>query len=533
MCQIYSILFLSHLQESASEGLLSSAGRGVEKGSLQKHSSSSRKLGRQEGDGALGSVSGSLGLAPGKSKLKDKLSAIRQDRAERRESLQKQDAIHEVDSSEDETDEGSEDSQDGRRGATFTPPPLLRPTTVRTGPGGTLPSLCLSPCTPHATFTHTGPLQVGRPTPSHSLPSVTETKPGQSTSSQGVKDARSGSSTEEARQERKVLEPSGTTKPTQGPLPFATPGSAFISVSKDTFLKPAPPHDPKSLRGKSAASDDPTLDSPRTTVPSTTMMTNTTLTPTDSRTTTSTTDCRTPDSQETPRTSCSSPGIPKEKKEADNRRLCAAAASSLSVSSSSTSSSSSSSTSPIPPAESAVEKVVSQLATAAKSVLGPIKLSTSADKSQKDQKPFRGGTPEVPPTGPLSFPSKQPPTPQSPHPPESQPRQKTEQVASPITLQRSAKPSTQKDFAALPPSSCKDVPERSTSGSAGRENAATSASAQRLGAAAAQPALSTHPSSSAAPEPQRKGSEPLTTTANATAAVSASSHQDKATSKKT
>ncbi|TSL22060.1 Microtubule-associated serine/threonine-protein kinase 2 [Bagarius yarrelli] len=35
--------------------------------------------------------------------------------AERRESLQKQDAIHEVDSSEDETDEGPEDSQDGRR----------------------------------------------------------------------------------------------------------------------------------------------------------------------------------------------------------------------------------------------------------------------------------------------------------------------------------------------------------------------------------------------------------------------------------
>lgn len=44
-----------------------------------------------------------------------KLGAIRQDRAERRESLQKQEAITEVDSSEDETDEGSEDSQDGRR----------------------------------------------------------------------------------------------------------------------------------------------------------------------------------------------------------------------------------------------------------------------------------------------------------------------------------------------------------------------------------------------------------------------------------
>ncbi|KAM4722492.1 microtubule-associated serine/threonine-protein kinase 2 [Rhinophrynus dorsalis] len=43
-----------------------------------------------------------------------KLGAIRHDRVERRESLQKQEAIREVDSSEDETDEGSEDSQDGR-----------------------------------------------------------------------------------------------------------------------------------------------------------------------------------------------------------------------------------------------------------------------------------------------------------------------------------------------------------------------------------------------------------------------------------
>ncbi|XP_062995672.1 microtubule-associated serine/threonine-protein kinase 2 isoform X3 [Elgaria multicarinata webbii] len=44
-----------------------------------------------------------------------KLGAIRQDRVERRESLQKQEAITEVDSSEDETDEGSEDSQDGKK----------------------------------------------------------------------------------------------------------------------------------------------------------------------------------------------------------------------------------------------------------------------------------------------------------------------------------------------------------------------------------------------------------------------------------
>ncbi|KAL8178759.1 UNVERIFIED_CONTAM: hypothetical protein K2H54_056274 [Gekko kuhli] len=44
-----------------------------------------------------------------------KLGTIRQDRVERRESLQKQEAITEVDSSEDETDEESEDSQDGKR----------------------------------------------------------------------------------------------------------------------------------------------------------------------------------------------------------------------------------------------------------------------------------------------------------------------------------------------------------------------------------------------------------------------------------
>ncbi|XP_044218045.1 microtubule-associated serine/threonine-protein kinase 2 isoform X3 [Thunnus albacares] len=519
---------LQSLQESASEGLLSSAGRGVEKGSLQKHSSSSRKLGRQEGDGALGTVSGSLGLTPGKSKLKDKLSAIRQDRAERRESLQKQDAIHEVDSSEDETDEGSEDSQDGRRGATFTPPPLLRPTTVRTGPGGTLPSLCLSPCTPHATFSHTGSSQIGRPTPSHTLPSVAETKPGQSSSSSsssspGVKDGSSAASAEEGvRQEKKVLEPCGTTKPSQGPLPFSTPGSAFISVSKDTFLKPTPPQDSKSVRGKSGPSEsraeDRTLDSPRTTTSTTS-----TTTATDSQTTATTPDCR-----ETPRASCSSPGISKEKKEADNRRLCAAAAASLTMSPSSTSGSSSSSSSPVPPVESGVDKVVSQLATVAKSVLGPVKLCSPADKSSS-----RGGTPEVPSPDPPSVPAKQVATPQSPQLSESSTRQKTEQVTPPAppAPQRPARSSALKDFLAPAPPSSKDVPERPASGPAGRE------SAQRLVAAAAQPApLSTSHSSSssaASSEPQRKRSEPQTTTAAAAAAVSASSQQDKATSKKT
>ncbi|XP_041127358.1 microtubule-associated serine/threonine-protein kinase 2-like isoform X5 [Polyodon spathula] len=97
---------LQSLQESASETLLGGKTAPVEKGMLQKPSA--RKLGHQEPPEGVGA-------AAGNSKLKDKLSAIRQDRAERRESLQKQEAIHEVDSSEDETDEGSEDSQDGRR----------------------------------------------------------------------------------------------------------------------------------------------------------------------------------------------------------------------------------------------------------------------------------------------------------------------------------------------------------------------------------------------------------------------------------
>ncbi|XP_063283801.1 microtubule-associated serine/threonine-protein kinase 2 isoform X2 [Pelobates fuscus] len=63
-------------------------------------------------------VGGKVGLAEKGTLQKPssrKLGAIRQDRVERRESLQKQEAIREVDSSEDETDEGSEDSQDGRR----------------------------------------------------------------------------------------------------------------------------------------------------------------------------------------------------------------------------------------------------------------------------------------------------------------------------------------------------------------------------------------------------------------------------------
>uniref|UniRef100_A0A3Q3X9N8 non-specific serine/threonine protein kinase n=1 Tax=Mola mola TaxID=94237 RepID=A0A3Q3X9N8_MOLML len=473
-------------------------------------------------------VSVSLGLAPGKSKLKDKLSAIRQDRAERRESLQKQDAIHEVDSSEDDTDEGSEDSQEGRRGATFTPPPLLRPTMVRTGPGGTLPSLCLSTCSPHATFLHMGPSPMGRPTPSHTLLSLTEVKPSQIASCPGVKDTRSTSSTEDsAGQERKILGPSGSTKHSQGPLPFSTPGSAFISVSKDTFLKPAP-QDCSILRGKATASeirsDHQTLDNLGATVPSSILSANTpnsraTTNTTEPRSTSSTADCRTTDCQETPRTSCSSPGIPKEKKEADNRRLCAAAAAASGLTLAYLSPSRCSPSSPVPVPESGMDKVVSQLATVAKSVLGPVKLSTAVDKTQKDQKPSGGGTPEVTPTDAFSFPPK---LLQSPNLSETSPKQKSDQVASPTTSQRSMKPSTQKDCLA-PLASNKDTPESLSTGSA------TSASALR------PPGHNANLSSSAASEPKRKRSGPQTAAAAAaTTTMSASSlQQDKATSKKT
>ena len=61
------------------------------------------------------SVLSGKGALPGKGVLQAApsraLGTLRQDRAERRESLQKQEAIREVDSSEDDTDEGPENSQ--------------------------------------------------------------------------------------------------------------------------------------------------------------------------------------------------------------------------------------------------------------------------------------------------------------------------------------------------------------------------------------------------------------------------------------
>ncbi|XP_007569423.1 microtubule-associated serine/threonine-protein kinase 2 isoform X17 [Poecilia formosa] len=296
---------LQSLQESGGEPMLAPVGRGVEHGSLHKHAAASRKLGRQEGEGAVGMATGSLGLTSGKSKLKDKLSAIRQDRAERRESLQKQDAIHEVDSSEDETDDGSEDSQDGRRAAVFTPPPLLRPTSVRTGPAGTLPSLC-----------HLG-----------HVPPVAKAmadRPAQSAAT--------------GKPDRNAPEPSGLAGPGPVPSSFSTPGSAFMSVSK-----PPPQADAQG---------------PKPTAPP----------------------------------AGASPGVPKEQKEADNRRLCAAAA-----------------TVPAPPTESGMDRVVSQIATVAKSVLGPVRTappgraasrtSTQSDRAGSEPAHASADPPAAPASG--------------------------------------------------------------------------------------------------------------------------------------
>uniref|UniRef100_A0A3P8UN39 non-specific serine/threonine protein kinase n=1 Tax=Cynoglossus semilaevis TaxID=244447 RepID=A0A3P8UN39_CYNSE len=329
-------------------------------------------------------------------------------------------------------------------------------------------------------------------------------------------------------QSLKVLEQSVATKPTQGPLPFSTPGSAFISVSKTT----TPQQESKILKEKpglaETRAEDRTMVNFKTTVPFTTVTPSTPDFKTTTTTTqTRTTDCQTPESRESPRSSCSSPGIPKEKKEADNRRLCAAAAAACLGASVSTSGSSSNSgsSSPVPPPESSMDRVVSQLAIVAKSVLGPVKLSTTADKTQKDHRVSRGGTPQPPPAELQAHRSS--PT-----------RQKTERVSSPTTSLRSAKPMAQSDCTAAPQPSHKDIPGRATTGPG------TSAPAHRPSAAAAaaaasvvsQPTMNLNPPTSAVSEPQRWRSDTSTSTSTTAAANTSSTptlQLDKATFKKT
>uniref|UniRef100_A0A8C7PAQ5 non-specific serine/threonine protein kinase n=1 Tax=Oncorhynchus mykiss TaxID=8022 RepID=A0A8C7PAQ5_ONCMY len=472
-------------------------------------------------DPSLQSLQESAGEREGVLGLKDKLSAIRQDRAERRESLQKQDAIHEVDSSEDETDEGSEDSQDGRgrNTCTFTPP-LLRPTSVmatapRTGPGGTLPSLCLSP---------SSTLLPSRATIPSTIP---EHKPTQSAPSLGGKDSGSASSDDCGRREGKA--PDASSKFTQSPLSstFATPGSAFISISKDTFLKPAAPsshqewRSPKlpEPRGKSSSPGlwseerDSGLEAPRSS-------------PTGSI-----------DGRYIAHTPISSPGITKEKKEADNRRQAAAAAAAAAYATPAYAI-------PSPPAqvsgsESGVDKVVSQLATVAKSFLVPVKLTIPGAKEaferakDQNQKPSDPPHPKATPDSPLTtttttplspspfrHPAPQPPPRLSSQSPSRQPSYKTE-PAPPPPPQRASPP---KDCAPGPQAH----PERPLVGLRGsRETPAiTAVTAPRQGP------TNTHTQTPTAASEQRKRPDPAAPQ-RPNPASAASTPQDKTSSKKT
>uniref|UniRef100_A0AAR2JBA0 non-specific serine/threonine protein kinase n=1 Tax=Pygocentrus nattereri TaxID=42514 RepID=A0AAR2JBA0_PYGNA len=352
---------LQSLQESASETLLGGRVSPAEKGSLQKHSA--RKLSRQEGPD---SGAGSLGLAPGKSKLKDKLSAIRQDRAERRESLQKQDAIHEVDSSEDETDEGSEDSQDGRRTTFVHPSHVLRPTTVmgsphaiRMGPAA-LPSLSVTP----STVAQPGSPQLSQGLPAQQTQAISLVRPQAEAKASGQKLSQTPVSTPTPASTSTLAENSSdrggmipdslssakTSTPQPSPLisTFSTPGSAFTTVSKDPFLKPTAP--PLDRRTSKAAEPRAKVSSKQelSTVPTV--------------------------ARESPVSTTPTGGITKEMKEADNRRQAAAAAAAAAAASATST-----------PTESGVDKVVSQLATVAKSVLGPVKLNIPGTKEAHER----------------------------------------------------------------------------------------------------------------------------------------------------
>uniref|UniRef100_A0A673J0D6 non-specific serine/threonine protein kinase n=1 Tax=Sinocyclocheilus rhinocerous TaxID=307959 RepID=A0A673J0D6_9TELE len=315
------------------------------------------------------SGTGTLGLVPGKSKLKDKLSAIRQDRAERRESLQKQDAIHEVDSSEDETDEGSEDSQDGRRTSYVPPSHVLRPTTVMASPH----TIRMGPAAPPTLgLTSSMVAPPGLPQPSRGLQiqsqSTTQSQTQTSTSpsmqaaakppeqnpttSIMAQDSSSTLAEESKKKDLKAQDSQSSVRPSPpqpSPLSstFSTHGSAFTSVSKDPFIKPTtPPLDPRRTpktsepRSKTSGKMDPSTASGVT--------------------------------RDIPVATTPTGGITKEMKEADNRRQAAAA-------------------SPSTASESGMDKVVSQLATVAKSVLGPVKLNIPGTKEAsewtKDQHP--------------------------------------------------------------------------------------------------------------------------------------------------
>ncbi|XP_015211042.1 microtubule-associated serine/threonine-protein kinase 2 isoform X4 [Lepisosteus oculatus] len=448
---------LQSLQESAGEILLGGRASPAEKGTLQKHSP--RKLSRQEtpeGGGA------GIGLSPGKSKLKDKLSAIRQDRAERRESLQKQDAIHEVDSSEDETDEGSEDSQDGRRlghwgdcGRTrsandddpFLPPETAHRTATSTHRGSTTTGPSLSSSPPAQTLqTQRATPQAGRADHTSADFKASEQKVSQTKVhlSEAAEDSSQPERVDASKKAGTLPETIVSSMPTQlhqgiqNNLSgiFSTPGSAFTSVGKDSYqtstlasstpaapglvakdlkIAPKPLLDTREKTGTVVKSEEKPLKAGRTpeSKPSTLQA----------------------DSRDTP---VQIVGTSKEKKEADNRRQALSAAAAASPSETGTD---------------MVPQLMSQFATVAKSVLGPVKLSIPGAKEafekakelrsedslhpkskdegkarQEQERPDAFKTPALPgPAGPSLQPTPQPP--QLSTSPPSHPAPKTEQAA--------------------------------------------------------------------------------------------------------
>ncbi|MGH0135733.1 UNVERIFIED_CONTAM: hypothetical protein FKN15_050777 [Acipenser sinensis] len=361
---------LQSLQESASETLLGGRTASVEKGMLQKPSA--RKLGRQEPpEGA--------GAAASNSKLKDKLSAIRQDRAERRESLQKQEAIHEVDSSEDETDEGSEDSQDGRRlkhridsadDDTFLPPEPYVKTMLVQPPKSSAASAALSSSPPASQLQCAGQT-IG---PSDKLePSSTGSV--KATEAQQKSPQTTTPTAEVPKDISRLAGPAARIHQgiqTTAPAKLSASGiqSAFTPL-KDAFLKSAPGI--CTLATAATASESLTVTSK-----------DTKCTPKqvpDSKEKSSSLSGRISDKSLkpsralevkplSPAVHCqASPapaeGICKEKEEADNKRNAAIAAS----------------TAPVPASTAdKITPLVSQLATVAKSVLGPVKLSIPGAK---------------------------------------------------------------------------------------------------------------------------------------------------------
>ncbi|XP_041133779.1 microtubule-associated serine/threonine-protein kinase 2-like isoform X4 [Polyodon spathula] len=368
-------------RESVSETLLGSRTAPVEKGMLQKPSA--RKLGGPEPpEGA--------GAATGNSKLKDKLSAIRQDRAERRESLQKQEAIHEVDSSEDETDEGSEDSQDGRRlkhkietgrkdsadDDPFLPPePYVKTVPVQ------LPKSSAAAAAVLASSSPVSQLQcAGQTIGSSDKLEPSSTSSVKATTAQHKSSQTTIPTAEVPKDISRIACPAarihqGIQATAPGRLSTSGIQSAFMPV-KDAFLKPAPVI--CTLAPAAAASTSLTVTSK-----------DTKCTPKqvpDSKEKSSSLSGRISDKSLTsssaleakslsPAVDCqASPapavGICKEKKEADNKRNAASAAS----------------TAPIPASTAdKIPPLVSQLATVVKSVLGPVKLSIPFEKAGEMQ----------------------------------------------------------------------------------------------------------------------------------------------------